>query len=44
MKNSMKVGDQVLFYHSNTKAPGIVGKDNTSTVAFSSPLFERKKA
>ncbi|KAG0068902.1 hypothetical protein BGZ89_003858 [Linnemannia elongata] len=24
MKNSMKVGDQVLFYHSNTKAPGIV--------------------
>lgn len=26
MKNSMKVGDQVLFYHSNTKVPGIVGK------------------
>ncbi|KAG0290450.1 hypothetical protein BGZ96_006073 [Linnemannia gamsii] len=25
MKNSMKVGDQVLFYHSNTKTPGIVG-------------------
>ncbi|KAG0280387.1 hypothetical protein BGZ95_010300 [Linnemannia exigua] len=24
MKNSMKVGDQVLFYHSNTKTPGIV--------------------
>ncbi|CAO3571655.1 unnamed protein product [Mortierella alpina] len=24
MKNSMKVGDQVLFYHSNTKEPGIV--------------------
>ncbi|KAF9933470.1 hypothetical protein BGZ67_004295 [Mortierella alpina] len=24
MKNSMKVGDQVLFYHSNTKVPGIV--------------------
>ncbi|KAF9437216.1 hypothetical protein BGZ76_001619 [Entomortierella beljakovae] len=25
MKNSMKVGDRVLFYHSNTKEPGIVG-------------------
>ncbi|KAF9927949.1 hypothetical protein FBU30_002736, partial [Linnemannia zychae] len=24
MKNSMKVGDRVLFYHSNTKTPGIV--------------------
>ncbi|KAI8598345.1 PUA-like domain-containing protein [Dissophora ornata] len=24
MKNSMRVGDQVLFYHSNTKEPGIV--------------------
>ncbi|KAG0246200.1 hypothetical protein BGX31_003914 [Mortierella sp. GBA43] len=24
MKNSMQVGDQVLFYHSNTKDPGIV--------------------
>ncbi|KAF8958820.1 hypothetical protein BGZ46_001886 [Entomortierella lignicola] len=24
MKNSMKVGDRVLFYHSNTKEPGIV--------------------
>ncbi|KAF9311121.1 hypothetical protein BG003_007738 [Podila horticola] len=25
MKNQMKVGDRVLFYHSNTKEPGIVG-------------------
>ncbi|KAK3828639.1 MAG: PUA-like domain-containing protein [Benniella sp.] len=25
MKHSMKIGDQVLFYHSNTKEPGIVG-------------------
>ncbi|KAF9110504.1 hypothetical protein BGX27_006270 [Mortierella sp. AM989] len=24
MKNSMKVGDRVLFYHSNTKEPGVV--------------------
>jgi predicted RNA-binding protein with PUA-like domain len=25
MRDSMVIGDQVLFYHSNTKIPGIVG-------------------
>ncbi len=25
MRDDMKVGDQVFFYHSNTKVPGIVG-------------------
>jgi predicted RNA-binding protein with PUA-like domain len=25
MRDQMKVGDQVFFYHSNTKVPGIVG-------------------
>ncbi|MFQ5508875.1 MAG: EVE domain-containing protein [Leptospirillia bacterium] len=25
MRDEMKVGDQVLFYHSNTKPPGVVG-------------------
>lgn len=25
MRDDMKVGDQVLFYHSNTEVPGIVG-------------------
>ncbi|WIM04674.1 MAG: EVE domain-containing protein [Candidatus Nitricoxidivorans perseverans] len=25
MRDQMRVGDQVLFYHSNCKAPGIVG-------------------
>ncbi|KAF9192547.1 hypothetical protein BGZ51_005343 [Haplosporangium sp. Z 767] len=25
MKNNMKIGDRVLFYHSNIKEPGIVG-------------------
>jgi predicted RNA-binding protein with PUA-like domain len=25
MKNDMRIGDDVLFYHSNTKVPGIVG-------------------
>ena len=25
MRDEMKIGDQVLFYHSNTKPPGVVG-------------------
>jgi len=25
MRDQMKIGDQVFFYHSNTKVPGIVG-------------------
>lgn len=25
MRDEMKIGDQVFFYHSNTKVPGIVG-------------------
>ena len=25
MRDQMKVGDEILFYHSNTKVPGIVG-------------------
>ena len=25
MRDDMKIGDEVLFYHSNTKPPGIVG-------------------
>jgi len=29
MRDDMKIGDRVLFYHSNTKPPGIVG---TATV------------
>ncbi|KAK3826996.1 MAG: thymocyte nuclear protein 1-like protein [Linnemannia elongata] len=34
MKNSMKVGDQVLFYHSNTKAPGIVAMAKIAREAY----------
>jgi predicted RNA-binding protein with PUA-like domain len=25
MKNKMKLGDEVLFYHSNCKVPGVYG-------------------
>ena len=34
MRDGMRVGDGILFYHSNTKVPGIVG---TATVA--SPAY-----
>ncbi|KAG0372862.1 hypothetical protein BGX24_012471 [Mortierella sp. AD032] len=34
MKNSMKVGDQVLFYHSNTKTPGIVAMATIAREAY----------
>lgn len=37
MRDSMHVGDQVLFYHSNCKVPGIVG--NAEIVSESYPDY-----
>lgn len=34
MRDSMKVGDKVLFYHSNCKPPGIVGLATVSKLAY----------
>ena len=34
MKNDMRLGDRVLFYHSNTKPPGIVGLGEVSKLAY----------
>ncbi len=34
MRDGMKVGDGVLFYHSNTKVPGIVGLATVATEAY----------
>ena len=34
MRDGMKVGDGVLFYHSNTKVPGIVGTATVATEAY----------
>lgn len=34
MRDQMKVGDGVLFYHSNCEAPGIVGICEVSTLAY----------
>lgn len=37
MRDSMKVGDRVLFYHSNTKPPGVVGVAEIVTEAYPDP-------
>ena len=34
MRDGMKVGDGILFYHSNTKVPGIVGTATVATEAY----------
>lgn len=34
MRDSMKVGDSVLFYHSNTKPPGIIGLVRVASPAY----------
>lgn len=34
MRDQMKVGDGVLFYHSNCKVPGIAGIAKVSSVAY----------
>ncbi len=37
MRDSMQVGDKVLFYHSNTKPPGVVGIAEIVTEAYPDP-------
>lgn len=34
MRDGMKVGDGILFYHSNTKVPGIVGLATVASEAY----------
>lgn len=34
MRDRMKVGDRVLFYHSNAKPPGVVGLARVSRLAY----------
>lgn len=34
MRDGMKVGDGILFYHSNTKVPGIVGTATVASAAY----------
>lgn len=43
MRDSMQIGDQVLFYHSNTKVPGVVGLAEVCTKPYPDPTqFDRK--
>lgn len=40
----MAVGDGVLFYHSNTKVPGVVGVADVSSDAYPDPTQFQKKS
>lgn len=43
MRNGMKPGDGVLFYHSNCNPPGIAGVATVASAAYPDPTqFERK--
>lgn len=44
MMKEMEVGDQVLFYHSNTKPPGIAGLATISKKAVPDPTAFDKKS
>ncbi|KAB7628204.1 EVE domain-containing protein [Alkalilimnicola sp. S0819] len=37
MRDDMKIGDQVFFYHSNTKVPGIVGIAEVASAPYPDP-------
>lgn len=43
MRDSMSVGDGVLFYHSNTKVPGVIGLAEIVSEAYPDPTqFDKK--
>jgi predicted RNA-binding protein with PUA-like domain len=43
MMNDMKVGDEVLFYHSNATPPGIAGLANVASASYPDPTqFDKK--
>lgn len=44
MMKDMKVGDQVLFYHSNAKPPGVAGVAKISKEAVADPTQFNKKS
>lgn len=44
MMNDMEVGDQVLFYHSNAKPPGVAGLATISGAAVPDPTAFDKKS
>ncbi|MCH9696341.1 MAG: EVE domain-containing protein [Gammaproteobacteria bacterium] len=43
MRDDMKVGDEVFFYHSNCKQPGVVGIAKVASAAYPDPTqFDKK--
>ncbi len=43
MRDDMKIGDEVFFYHSNCKQPGIVGIARVASAPYPDPTqFDRK--
>ncbi len=44
MKDGMRVGDGVLFYHSNTEVPGIYGIARVASTAYPDPTQFQKKS
>ena len=44
MRDSMEVGDLVLFYHSNIKKPGVVGVAEIVSNAYPDPTAFDKKS
>lgn len=44
MMNDMNPGDEILFYHSSTKPPGIIGLATVSKSAVPDPTAQDKKS
>lgn len=44
MRDDMKVGDEVLFYHSNAKPPGIAGTMTIASEPYPDPTQFKKKS
>jgi len=44
MRDGMKVGDGVLFYHSNTEVPGVAGIAEVASAAYPDPTQFQKKS
>lgn len=43
MRDGMKTGDRILFYHSNTKVPGVAGIAEVASGAYPDPTqFDRR--
>ena len=44
MRDAMKVGDLILFYHSNTKPPGVAGIAEVASAPYPDPTAFDKKS